>query len=250
MTFTSDAERDILLGMCGRYVAPDEADIENFWHIGRTNWRSPFENVRRARFNVAPQQGNPRNYVPVIRADADGTLELTDMQWWLLPFWSKEPRIKYSTFNARMESAATSSSFREPFKRRRCLIPAKGWYEWQQLPTGKQPWFFHSVEGALLAFAGLWDRWERDGQVVESCTVIVGEPNAAVRQIHDRMPFLISNDRQAAWLSPDLTDAAKVRELLQPVSDSAIAYYRVSAQVSNARNDGPELIEAVATDET
>jgi len=234
--------------MCGRYVAPDEADIENFWHIGRSNWRSPFENVRHARFNVAPQQGNPRNYIPVIRADADGTLELTDMQWWLLPFWSKEPRIKYSTFNARMESVATSSSFREPFKRRRCLIPARGWYEWQQLPSGKQPWYFQSTDGGLLAFAGLWDHWEKDGQIIESCTVIVGEPNAAVRQIHDRMPFLIPSDRQAAWLACDLTDQAKIQELLQPAAENAISFHRVSTRVSNARIDGPDLIEPLSCD--
>lgn len=156
--------------MCGRFVPPSEREIEDFWHIGRHNWRSPFASVRQSRYNVAPQQGNPRNHIPIIRQDADGALGLTDMQWWLLPFWSEDPKIKYSTFNARVESVATSSSFREPFKRRRCLIPAKGWYEWQARPTGKQPWFFHAADDALLAFAGLWDRWERGDQVIESCT--------------------------------------------------------------------------------
>lgn len=228
--------------MCGRFVTPDEAEIERFWHIGRHTWRSPFESVRHARFNVAPQQGNPRNFVPIIRTAEDGTLEVTDMQWWLLPFWSKEPRIKYSTFNARVESVATSASFREPFKHRRCLIPAKGWYEWQQLATRKIPWFFHAADENLLAFAGLWDHWERNDQVIESCTIIVGDPTAPIRQIHDRMPFLVPLDRQAAWLAPDINDPAQVRELLQPPSDSDISFYRVSAKVSNARNDGPELI--------
>ena len=231
--------------MCGRYVSPDEASIEAFWHIGRHNWRSPFESVRRDRFNVAPQQGNPRNHVPVIRADATGTLELTDMQWWLLPFWSKEPRIKYSTFNARVESIATSASFREPFRRRRCLLPARGWYEWQDTPSGKQPWFFHSADGDLVAFAGLWDRWVHNEQVIESCTIIVGEPNAAVRPIHDRMPLLIPGDRQAAWLDPTLTDSAEARELLQPAADDAVSFHPVSKLVGKAGNDGPELIVQV-----
>jgi putative SOS response-associated peptidase YedK len=158
--------------MCGRFVTPDEASIEAFWTLGRRNWRSPFVRVRQARFNVAPQQGNPQNYVPVLRADADGALELIDMQWWLLPFWSKEARIKYATFNARVESVASSASFREPFRRRRCLIPARGWYEWQDTAGGKQPWYFQAADGALLAFAGLWDRWQGDGQVIESCTII------------------------------------------------------------------------------
>lgn len=234
--------------MCGRYVTPEEAEIEEFWHIGRHNWRSPFEDVRHARFNVAPQQGNPRSYVPVIRADAEGTLELTDMQWWLLPFWSTEPRIKYSTFNARVENVTTSASFRESFKHRRCLIPAKGWYEWQAGPMGKQPWFLHHADRSPLAFAGLWDHWERDNQVIESCTIIVGAANDAVRQIHDRMPLLIPRDRQAAWLAHDLTDPAKVRELLAATSDSAISFYRVGRSVGNARNDGPELMEPVPTD--
>lgn len=140
---------------------------------------------------------------------------------------------------------ASSASFREPFKHRRCLIPAKGWYEWQERASGKQPWFFHAADRSLLAMAGLWDRWERDDQVIESCTVIVGEPNDAVRRIHDRMPFLIPRDRQAAWLARDLTDPGKVRELLACAPDNSIAFYPVGTSVGNARNDGPELIEPV-----
>jgi len=232
--------------MCGRFVTPSEREIEAFWHIGRHNWRSPFEGVRLARFNVAPQQGNPKNHVPVIRGDADGVLELTDMQWWLLPFWSPEPTIKYSTFNARVENVATSSSFREPFKRRRCLIPARGWYEWQTQPTGKQPWYFHAADGALVAFAGLWDHWERDGQLIESCSIIVGEPNETVRQVHNRMPFLVTRERQAAWLSPSIDDPKEVRQLLVPTSDSEIALFPVSKAVGNARNDGPGLVVPLA----
>ena len=229
--------------MCGRFVSPGEAEIEAFWHIGRRNWRSPFEQVRHARFNVAPQQGNPRNHIPVLRTDAGGALELIDMQWWLLPFWSNEPRIKYSTFNARVESVATNASFREPFRHRRCLIPARGWYEWQKLPDGKQPWYFHAADAPLLAFAGLWDRWQRDGQVIESCTIIVGEPNASVGRIHDRMPFLISPERQADWLSHTITDPQETRALLQQATDQEIVFHPVAKAVGNVANDGPELIE-------
>ena len=229
--------------MCGRYVTPGEADIERYWHIGRHNWRSPFANVRQTRYNVAPQQGNPRSYVPVIRANEDGTLELTDMQWWLLPFWSKETRIKYSTFNARAEGAATAASFREPFKRRRCLIPALGWYEWQGLPNGKQPWYLYSANKEPLAFAGLWDRWEKGEQAIESCTIIVGEANPAVRQVHDRMPLLIPRERQAEWMSRELTDAEEVKNILQPTASEAIAFHRVSNRVGNAKDDDVSMIE-------
>jgi putative SOS response-associated peptidase YedK len=115
--------------MCGRYVSPEQAAIERQWHIGRHNQPTlsgPFA----ARYNVAPQQGNPANYIQVVRQAEDGELELVRLQWWLLPFWSKEPRIKYSTFNARVETVAEAASFRDPLKRRRCIIPALGWYEW------------------------------------------------------------------------------------------------------------------------
>jgi putative SOS response-associated peptidase YedK len=90
------------------------------------------------------------------------------LQWWLLPFWSKEPRIKYSTFNARIETVAKAASFCDPFKRRRCLIPAVGWYEWQETPSGKQPWYIRPADRNAAMLAGLWDRWQKDDQVIES----------------------------------------------------------------------------------
>ena len=235
--------------MCGRFVTPEEAEIERFWHIGRHNWHSPFERVRHARFNVAPQQGNPKNYILVVRADLHGTLELTDLQWWLLPSWSEVPATKYSTFNARVETAEKSASFREAFKYRRCLIPAKGWYEWQVTPAGKQPWYFHSADGAMVAFAGLWERWEHGGQIIESCAIVVGEANAAVRQIHDRMPILMPQACQMAWLSHEVTDPREVRTLLRPPDDAEIAFHRVSTAVGNASHDRPELIDPAVGDE-
>ncbi len=106
--------------MCGRYVSPDQAAIERVWHIGRHNPPKLFEPFA-ARYNVAPQQGNLNNFIPVVRQAEDGELELVRLQWWLLPFWSKEPRVKFSTFNARVETVARAASFREPLKRRRCL---------------------------------------------------------------------------------------------------------------------------------
>jgi putative SOS response-associated peptidase YedK len=167
------------------------------------------------------------------------------MQWWLLPFWSKEPRIKYTTFNARVESVAEAASFREPFKRRRCLIPAMGWYEWQSLAYGKQPWYFHPTDGELVAFAGLWDRWEGDDQAIESCSIIIGEPNAAVRKVHDRMPFLISRERQAEWLSKELTNAVDIMSILRPAEPDAVIFHRVSNNVNAAKNEGVELVEPI-----
>lgn len=226
--------------MCGRIVTPDTASIERHWHIGSGN-SNPFA----ARFNAAPQQGEPRNYIPVIRSDQDGRPELVRLQWWLLPYWSKEPRIKYSTFNARVETVRSAPSFRTPLQRRRCLIPVVGWYEWQELKTGKQPWLFRAANDELLHFAGLWDRWKKDDLVIESCTIVVGEPPKAIESIHDRNPFIIPPDRQAAWLDRELTDPDEVMQMLRPLADDALRFHPVSTRVNNARNEGPELLEPI-----
>jgi putative SOS response-associated peptidase YedK len=230
--------------MCGRYVSPEQGAIEREWHIGRHNQPTLFEPFA-ARYNVAPQQGNPANYVPVVRQAEDGQLELVRLQWWLLPFWSKEPRIKYTTFNARVETVAKAASFRDPLKRRRCIIPALGWYEWADLPSGKLPWYLHGANGELLAFAGLWDRWQGGAEVIESCSIIVGPANSAFGKIHDRMPFLLPPDRTERWLDKNLTDTGTAMELLQPIPNDAVAFHRVGTRVSNARNEGAELIEPI-----
>ena len=230
--------------MCGRYVSPDQAAIERQWHIGRDKQPALSEPFA-ARYNVAPQQGNPANYVPVVRQGEDGELELVRLQWWLLPSWSKAPRIKYSTFNARVETIVKAASFRDPLKRRRCIIPALGWYEWQELSSGNLPWYLHATKGGLLALAGLWDLWESGAETIESCSIIVGSANAAFAQIHDRMPFVLPMDRAERWLDRKMTDAARAMELLQPNPEDAVAFYRVSTLVSNARNQGAELIEAL-----
>jgi putative SOS response-associated peptidase YedK len=235
--------------ICGRYVSPEEAFIERVWHLGRHN-SNPFPR----RYNVAPQQGNPEYFVPAIRLDGDGRSELVRLQWWLLPWWSKEPRIRNATFNARVETVATLASFRDPFRQRRCLIPALGWYEWQETETkmrgGNKPWHFHSATGELLHFAGLWDRWKskESGQVIESCSIVIGPASEAVQPIHDRNPFLIPPERQEAWLDPKLNDPAKVMQLLQPAPADAVKFHRVSKRVNNARNEGPELAEPANDD--
>ena len=120
-----------------------------------------------------------------------------------------------------------------------------GWYEWQELPSGNLPWYLHGANGELLAFAGLWDRWEGGAGVIESCTIVVGPANSAFGRVHDRMPFVLSRDRAEQWLDRNLTDAGKAMELLQPNPDDAIAFHLVGTRVSNARNQGPDLIAAL-----
>ena len=153
--------------------------------------------------------------------------------------------MKYSTFNARVETIAKAPSFRDSLKRRRCVIPALGWYEWQELPSGNLPWYLHGSKSSLLAFAGIWDHWEGDDEVIESCSIIVGPANNAFMPIHDRMPFVLSHDQSEKWLTRSMTSADKALEVLQPNPDDLIAFHRIGPRVSNARNQGPELIEPI-----
>lgn len=222
--------------MCGRIYTPSEAAIERFWRLNRAN-SNPFPK----RFNVAPQQGRPDKYIPAIRAGQDDQPEFVMLQWWLLPFWSKQPTIKYTTFNARIETVASAPSFREPFRKRRCLIPVLGWYEWKELPTGNLPWFFHPANGEIVHLAGLWDSWKGEDQVIESCSIVIGPANRVIEPIHDRNPFVILPDRFDAWLDPKFTDPKKVLELLQPFPEESIKFHRVSTKVNNARNEVEEL---------
>ena len=137
--------------MCGRYAlygpksrsAAEKKSLADADRALIERFIDKYFETAAPRYNIAPQQGNPKNFIPIVRAGTAGEPELALVQWWLLPNWSKEPRVKFSTFNARIESVGTLASFRDSLKKRRCLIPASGWYEWQELPTGNLPWFVH-----------------------------------------------------------------------------------------------------------
>lgn len=225
--------------MCGRYVTPSQAAIERYYHLGRGQ-DNPFPE----RHNVTPQQGNPTAYVPVIRHGADGRPELVTLQWWLLPYWSKEPRIKFSTFNARTDKVASAASYRVPFRKRRCLIPALGWFEWQQTPDGKVKWWLHKQDRGLVSFAGLWDRWHRGEEVIESCTIIVGEANQAMTPIHDRMPVIIQPQDEAFWLDTAIEAVPALQALLTPPPEELITAHKVRSD-KRPRDDDPTLIEPI-----
>jgi putative SOS response-associated peptidase YedK len=150
-----------------------------------------------AHYDIRPSQT-----VPVIRDLGNGP-EWAMMRWGLIPHWAKEAKTSYSTFNARVETAAQKPAFRDPWVHRRCIVPATGFYEWQTLATGnKQPWYFASEVGQALALAGLWDRWSDGQQTLESCTILVGPPESAVARIHDRSPVLLGDTAVPLWISP------------------------------------------------
>ncbi len=224
--------------MCGRYVTPAQAAIERHYHLGGGH-HNPYPE----RYNVTPQQGNPAAYVPVIRHRADGETELATLQWWLLPYWSKEPRIKFSTFNARADTVASAASYRVPFRKRRCLIPALGWFEWQATPQGKLKWWLHRADRGIVSFAGGWDRWHRGNEVIESCTIIVGEANATLRQVHERMPVIIAPQDEAFWLDTKIEVTDALQALLTPPPADSITTHRVRSD-KRPRDDDATLIDA------
>ena len=238
--------------MCGRYVTPNQAAIERHYQLGRghNNPYPPDSNAAEdlsfaARYNVTPQQGNPAAYVPVIRHSADGETEMVTMQWWLLPYWSKEPRIKFSTFNARTDKVSSAASYKVPFRRRRCVIPALGWFEWQDTPQGKMKWWLHRPDRGIVSLAGLWDRWHRGDAVIESCAIIVGEANTALSHVHDRMPVIIKPEDEAFWLDTKIDAVTALESLLTPPPDDAITAHPVRSD-KRPRDDDETLIEPLA----
>lgn len=192
------------------------------------------------RYNIAPGQD-----IPLCRLAPDREpfrREIVQARWGLVPFWAKDEKIGYKTINARAETVHEKPSFRAAFRKRRCLIPADGFYEWKKLEDGsKQPYRICLADGGAFSFAGLWEY--NKALDLASCTIIVTKPNPVIAEIHDRMPVILAPENYDTWLSPD-TDPAEVTALLRPYAGQMTAY-PVSKAVGSARNDDPGLIEPV-----
>ena len=217
--------------MCGRFIqcTSGEALAERF-HLPIIPDLTP-------RYNVAPSQS-----VGVIRVTHAGHREFVALRWGLVPAWSPEPRTAYSTFNARAETVADKPTYRHAFRRRRCLIPADGFYEWRTVGKRKQPYCMAPTDGEPFAFAGLWERWERDGTVVESCTIVVTTANATIAPLHDRMPVILARADEARWLDPALTDPAILQPLLVPCAPERLRVWPVGTAVNRPSSEGPDLM--------
>jgi putative SOS response-associated peptidase YedK len=217
--------------MCGRFIqcTSGEALAERF-HLPIIPDLTP-------RYNVAPSQS-----VGVIRVTHAGHREFVALRWGLVPAWSPEPRTAYSTFNARAETVADKPTYRHAFRRRRCLIPADGFYEWRTVGKRKQPYCIAPTDGEPFAFAGLWERWERDGTVVESCTIVVTTANATIAPLHDRMPVILARADEARWLDPALTDPAILQPLLVPCAPERLRVWPVGTAVNRPDTDEPDLM--------
>jgi putative SOS response-associated peptidase YedK len=219
--------------MCGRYsLVPTENLAARFDAQQEQLSLQP-------RYNVAPSQS-----LPVVVRNSPN--RLVEMQWGLIPSWSKEPRAQFSTINARAETIAKSPVFRGPFKSRRCLVPASGFYEWQRTSNGKQPFCIRLKDDDLFAFAGLYDIWhDADGNELYSYTVITTTPNELVAPIHNRMPVILRRDDEDVWLDK-ATEPARLRALLVTYPAGEMEAYPVSRAVNNPANEGAELMQPLA----
>lgn len=189
------------------------------------------------RYNIAPTQ----DVAAVRLAGTDPRPTFTLFRWGLIPAWAKDPSIGSRMINARAETVAEKPAFRNAFRRRRCLIPADGFYEWEKRADGgKQPWRITLEGGVPFAFAGLWEHWSgADGSEVESCTIVTTEAAAGIAGIHERMPVILDPGEFAAWLGGT---PAEAQSLLHPYQ-GALAAYPVSARVNSVRNDDASLLE-------
>lgn len=212
--------------MCGRYVSPDQASIERAWQIRRS---SGMDFVRR--FNV-----QPTTEVPLLLLDA-GELALAAARWGLIPHWWKQDKPPTFTINARLEEAAGKPMWRDPMRRTRCLLPAEGWYEWQDLAGGKQPHYITRQDRKPFCFAGLMSVWKDQ----LSCAILTKAAEGPAAGIHDRMPVVFADEAFEGWLDPALKDATDFARAQAQSRD--FVHYAVSKRVNNARNEGPELIE-------
>lgn len=220
--------------MCGRFAIarPKFSRIEK-------ELNASFQEVS-PRYNIAPSQE-----IPVIR-EQDGEYVMEDMIWGLVPSWSKEPKTTYSTFNARVETVDEKPLFRSAFRHRRCLIPASGFYEWKKDGKRKLPYYFTLASGEEMALAGLWEEWQgRDGSVLHSCTIIVGQSNPLVGGVHDRMACIVPPEGYADWLNPNEKSDYLLAMLQDPYDAGLMKCWPVTPAVNSVKNEGPELIEPV-----
>ena len=224
--------------MCGRFTAKlTWQQLHDLYEIAVPEPRQDDLDLK-PRYNIAPSQT-----VPVVRLNPAGRRELALLRWGLIPSWSKDPKIAYRTINARAETIATAPAFRAAFKKRRCLVPASGFYEWKKLDDGKQPYYIGMRDGAPFAFAGLWERWDKGESPIETFTIITGEPNSLLAEIHNRMPAILDPNDYDAWLSA--ADTAIPQALLQPFPAQLMTAHPVSKRVNTPKNDDAALIEPV-----
>ncbi|GIP41167.1 putative SOS response-associated peptidase YoqW [Paenibacillus sp. J31TS4] len=214
--------------MCGRFTLTTwlEEIMERFL-------LEPADFPYEPRYNAAPGQ-----WIPAI-VEHEGKRRIGQLRWGLVPSWAQDEKIGYKMINAKSETAADKPSFRTALQRRRCLIPADGFYEWRRNADGtKQPLRFVRNDRALFAMAGLYDTWQGpDGKRIGTCTILTTSPNALVEPVHNRMPVILDPTNEAAWLDKALRDPAVLQPMLAPYPAEEMTAYPVSPDVGNVKND-------------
>ncbi len=226
--------------MCGRYtLTATPAAVARHFELAAAPELAP-------RYNIAPTQP-----VPVVRTSRKGERRLELRVWGLVPHWARDPALGPRLINARCESVATRSAFRDAFRRRRCLVPADGFYEWQARPKRRRPHHLHLAGNALFAFAGLYERWRGAGEDVgagdasplDTCTVITTAADERVGRLHDRMPVILDPAAYAAWLDPERNDPDSLLPLLAARHPGELHLQPVGLRVNDPRNDDPDCLE-------
>lgn len=221
--------------MCGRYNVIDDPFLRELMRdLG-------IDALLSSRTNIAPTE-----HIPVV-LEGEGGRELRSMRWWLTPSWSDGPSTRYSMFNAKGETIATSRAFRGPFRRQRAIVPASSFIEWQASPAGKQPWLIKPESGAF-AFAAVWDHWERGEEVVESCAIITTAAVPAFAHIHKRQPVMLTLNDFSSWLDP-ARQIDNPEHYFKPRLPGPLRVAPVSKAINNARNKDERAMVAEAEGE-
>ena len=223
--------------MCGRYALYSSVEqLRKHFPIDQV------ESEISPNYNVAPTQEVPA----IIHSEESNVL--TKLHWGLVPFWAKDAKIGSKMINARLETVATKPAFRDAFKKRRCLIPADGFYEWYGAKGQKQPVYITLPDRKPLVFAGLWEAWNDKadpGTVYRSCTIITRESAGDLRKIHNRMPVALAPEVYDAWMEPGKDGVESLLDILSWGAVTEFTFYPVSKQVNTVRNNDPGNIEAV-----
>jgi len=221
--------------MCGRFARLSTQEVLADWFGVELEDMPRFAPT----FNAAPQSNQP-----IVRLNRDtGTREFAIARWGLVPFWAKDPKFGFSTINARAEELVAKPAYREAFKKRRCLIPADAFYEWQKLNAKtKHPIAIALRSGEPYAFAGLWETWKpKEGDTLETFTIVTTDPNSVTERLHDRMPVILEPRDYDRWLEPG-DPTRPPTDLLRPYPAEKMHAWPVSDRIGNVRNDDPNLL--------
>lgn len=221
--------------MCGRFTQDlEDDDLADLYDLDEVVDLQG----RKSRWNGCPTQ----EFV-LCRSGADGERVLALHRWGLVPAWARDPKIGARLINARSESVDEKPSFRAAFRKRRCLIPANGWFEWKAEASGKRPWWI-ALDGGPFSFAGLWESWDRGAGPLSTFTILTCPASDAIREIHDRQPAIIPQESYSEWLNPG-TPSTRLLDLARTSHSGPFASWEVGVAVNSARNDRPDLLEPV-----